>query len=109
MLPSLVNTHHHLYQTLTRAVPAAQNAETGLWYQVLDQGTREGNYLEASQGCSVLRVGHSASSHPAFCAGDALGERAPAAPFSKLRARLRACPERPSEAGASEGVTITEN
>ena len=26
ILPGLVNTHHHFYQTLTRAVPAAQNA-----------------------------------------------------------------------------------
>jgi unsaturated rhamnogalacturonyl hydrolase len=25
-----------------------QDAKTGLWYQVLDQGTRKGNYLEAS-------------------------------------------------------------
>lgn len=25
-----------------------QDPETGLWYQVLDQGTREGNYLEAT-------------------------------------------------------------
>ena len=24
--PGLVNTHHHLFQTLTRAVPAAQDA-----------------------------------------------------------------------------------
>jgi len=26
ILPGLINTHHHFYQTLTRVVPAAQNA-----------------------------------------------------------------------------------
>ncbi|WP_299150613.1 8-oxoguanine deaminase [uncultured Tateyamaria sp.] len=33
--PGLVNTHHHLYQTLTRAVPAAQNALLFGWLQSL--------------------------------------------------------------------------
>lgn len=33
--PGLVNTHHHLYQTLTRAVPAAQNAPLFGWLQSL--------------------------------------------------------------------------
>ncbi|MEM1375029.1 MAG: 8-oxoguanine deaminase [Pseudomonadota bacterium] len=33
--PGLVNTHHHLYQTLTRAVPAAQNASLFGWLQTL--------------------------------------------------------------------------
>ncbi|MEM6386649.1 MAG: 8-oxoguanine deaminase [Pseudomonadota bacterium] len=33
--PGLVNTHHHLFQTLTRAVPAAQNALLFGWLQAL--------------------------------------------------------------------------
>ncbi|MEM7471573.1 MAG: 8-oxoguanine deaminase [Pseudomonadota bacterium] len=33
--PGLVNTHHHLYQTLTRAVPSAQDADLFGWLQTL--------------------------------------------------------------------------
>lgn len=35
VMPGLVNTHHHLVQTLTRAVPAAQNAPLFGWLQTL--------------------------------------------------------------------------
>ncbi len=35
VLPGLVNTHHHLYQTLTRAVPAAQDADLFHWLKTL--------------------------------------------------------------------------
>lgn len=35
LLPGLVNTHHHLYQTLTRAVPAAQDADLFHWLVTL--------------------------------------------------------------------------
>ncbi|WP_373788603.1 8-oxoguanine deaminase [Delftia acidovorans] len=31
VMPGLVNTHHHMYQSLTRAVPAAQDAELFSW------------------------------------------------------------------------------
>ena len=31
ILPGLINTHHHMYQTLTRAVPGAQNEELFDW------------------------------------------------------------------------------
>ncbi|WP_323011216.1 8-oxoguanine deaminase [Castellaniella sp.] len=31
LIPGLVNTHHHMYQSLTRAVPAAQDAELFTW------------------------------------------------------------------------------
>ncbi|MDA0267218.1 MAG: 8-oxoguanine deaminase [Cyanobacteria bacterium] len=35
VLPGLVNTHHHFFQTLTRAVPAAQNQELFGWLNTL--------------------------------------------------------------------------
>lgn len=35
VLPGLVNTHHHFYQTLTRAVPTAQNANLFHWLKTL--------------------------------------------------------------------------
>ncbi len=35
ILPGLVNTHHHMYQSLTRAVPAAQNAGLFDWLKTL--------------------------------------------------------------------------
>lgn len=35
VMPGLVNTHHHMFQSLTRAVPAAQDAELFSWLRVL--------------------------------------------------------------------------
>jgi 8-oxoguanine deaminase len=35
VLPGLINCHHHFYQTLTRAVPAAQNANLFHWLKTL--------------------------------------------------------------------------
>lgn len=35
ILPGLVNTHHHFFQTLTRAIPAAQNADLFTWLRTL--------------------------------------------------------------------------
>ncbi|MGC8880632.1 MAG: 8-oxoguanine deaminase, partial [Anaerolineae bacterium] len=35
VIPGLINTHHHFYQTLTRAVPAAQNANLFNWLKTL--------------------------------------------------------------------------
>lgn len=37
-----------IFQSVCKAVAKYQDNETGLWYQVLDQGKRPGNYLEAS-------------------------------------------------------------
>lgn len=35
VLPGLINTHHHLSQTLTRAIPEAQNADLFKWLNAL--------------------------------------------------------------------------
>ena len=35
VMPGLINTHHHLYQTLTRAIPAAQDAGLFDWLKTL--------------------------------------------------------------------------
>lgn len=35
VLPGLINTHHHFYQTLTRVVPAAQDANLFNWLKTL--------------------------------------------------------------------------
>jgi 8-oxoguanine deaminase len=31
VIPGLVNTHHHMYQSLTRVIPAAQDGELFNW------------------------------------------------------------------------------
>jgi len=38
-------------QRLAEAVSHFQDAESGLWYQVVDKAGKEGNYLEASASC----------------------------------------------------------
>jgi cytosine/adenosine deaminase-related metal-dependent hydrolase len=35
VIPGLVNTHHHMYQTLTRAIPSVQDAELFTWLKGL--------------------------------------------------------------------------
>jgi len=40
--------------TLLRGVVRFQDTTSGLWYQVVDQGAREGNYLEASASCMFV-------------------------------------------------------
>jgi 8-oxoguanine deaminase len=58
ILPGLVNTHHHLYQTLTRAVPAAQDATLFKWlktlYPIWAGMTPEAVYTSALLGLAEL-------------------------------------------------------
>ena len=58
VLPGLVNTHHHLYQTLTRALPAVQNARLFDWladlYPIWAEMTAEAVYTSALVGLAEL-------------------------------------------------------
>lgn len=58
VLPGLVNTHHHFYQTLTRAVPAAQNCDLFNWLQALypiwSNLTPESVYISAQMAAAEL-------------------------------------------------------
>lgn len=42
-----------VFHRMAHAIRRAQDADSGLWYQVMDQNGREGNYLEASASCML--------------------------------------------------------
>jgi len=58
VLPGFVNTHHHLYQTLTRNLPAVQDSKLFDWllylYEVWRHVTPEGVYVSAQVGLGEL-------------------------------------------------------
>lgn len=41
-------------QRLAPVLAKYQDKNSGVWYQIMDQGTREGNYLEASASCMFV-------------------------------------------------------
>ena len=58
VIPGMINTHHHLYQTLTRVVPFVQDAKLFDWllglYEIWRELDREACYVGASVGLSEL-------------------------------------------------------
>lgn len=58
VLPGLINTHHHFFQTLTRVVPRAQNSDLFNWLQTLypiwSNLTAEGIYLSTQMAVAEL-------------------------------------------------------
>ena len=64
-----------LLRKLAAGVEKYQDRSSGLWYQVLDQGNRPGNYLEASASCMfvyTLAKGSRLGYLPAECRDTAL-------------------------------------
>ena len=60
VMPGLVNTHHHFYQTLTRVMPAAQNCDLFQWlktlYPIWSNLTAEGVYVSAQMAAAELML-----------------------------------------------------
>ncbi len=60
IIPGLVNTHHHLYQSLTRAVPAAQDANLFQWlkthYPIWAGLTPEAIYISAKVALAEMML-----------------------------------------------------
>jgi 8-oxoguanine deaminase len=58
VLPGMVNTHHHFYQTLTRAVPQAQSCELFAWlrhlYPIWARLDAYGVYVSAQMAAAEL-------------------------------------------------------
>ncbi len=60
LLPGLINTHHHFYQTLTRVVPAAQDANLFNWlktlYPIWERITPEGVRISTQTALAELAL-----------------------------------------------------
>jgi cytosine/adenosine deaminase-related metal-dependent hydrolase len=60
VIPGLINTHHHFYQTLTRAVPEAQNANLFNWlktlYPIWARMTPEDIYISTQTALAELAL-----------------------------------------------------
>lgn len=60
VLPGLINTHHHFYQTLTRVVPAAQDCTLFHWlqslYPIWANLTPEAIYISAQMAAAELML-----------------------------------------------------
>jgi 8-oxoguanine deaminase len=58
VMPGLINTHHHLYQTLTRALPGAQDSELFDWlirlYPVWGELSDEAVHVSATVGLAEM-------------------------------------------------------
>ncbi len=84
VMPGMINTHHHLYQTMTRNLPGAQNAKLFDWLTYLYPRwakllTEEGIYYSTLLGTAeLLKTGATTTSdhlylYPRGFSGDIMG------------------------------------
>ena len=95
VIPGLVNTHHHFYQTLTRNLPAVQNAELFKWlvylYDIWKNLNEEGIYWStALAAAELLKTGCTTTTdhhylYPAGVSGDIMGIQFEAAGAAGIR------------------------
>ena len=89
VIPGFVNTHHHFYQTLTRNLPAVQNAELFDWlvylYEIWKYLDEEAVYYASLLAMGeLLKTGCTSSSdhhyvYPKNVSGDLIGLQCKAA------------------------------
>ena len=89
VIPGLVNTHHHFYQTLTRNLPAVQNAELFEWlvylYEIWQHLDEEAVYFSSLLAMAeLLKTGCTTSSdhhyvYPRGVTGNLMGAQFKAA------------------------------
>jgi cytosine/adenosine deaminase-related metal-dependent hydrolase len=77
-LPGLINTHHHLFQTVSRCLPACQDAGLDSWlatlYPIWSRTTPESAYASALTGlCELALSGCTTSADHMFAFPPSLG------------------------------------
>ncbi len=95
VIPGLVNTHHHFYQTLTRNLPAVQNAKLFKWlvylYEVWKNLDADGIYWSTALATAeLLRTGCTLASdhhylYPQGVNADIMGTQFSAAEMTGIR------------------------
>lgn len=102
VVPGMVNTHHHFYQTFTRNLPAVQNAELFDWlvylydiWKHMDANTVW--WSTALAGAELLKTGCTTSSDHHYLYPEGIGADIMALQFDAAsRVGIRFCPTRGS-------------
>ena len=102
VVPGLVNSHHHLFQTLTRNIPQVQNAKLFNWlvslYEIWKNLDEEGVFYSTQIGCGeLLKTGCTTTTDHHYLYPKNLQADIPAIQFEAAgKLGIRFCPTRGS-------------